>query len=699
MGFDDGAADGQAHAHAAFLGAVEGAEDVFAVVFVDTGAVVGHMQAHLLARRVGIEPDAHLGRGAGGAAGPVLGVADEVDHHMLQQQAVGLHPQAAVVGQGLQAHAGAAGMHAHRLADKRRHIHHLARQLAPPRKGVDALDDAAGLVGQAGHALDHRLQLGQADGACAQAVEQAVGKAAEGTERLVQLVGQGGGDFAHGDQSARGFELFLLHGGQALGAFALADVEHRAHPADVFAGGGGERGFVDEHVHPPPVAVLELHLHPLGVGALGNDVAVHHVEFGHVFGRPVGQGGRAAHQLGGAVAHHAAEGFVDVEDLALPCPGPQADGDGVFHGGAQGHLGLQQRLHMLALAHVAAQRGQADQHAQQKQQGQQQEQPGHHRGLGVVRGHFDEQVGARQVHGGQVAEGLAVSAGGREAACRCAAVADQGDGVLLVEPRGHQALHAGVHGQGGHVVAHELAALEQRHRQPHHVGGAAVGLAHGAAVGRAAQAHGNVEHAGQRVGIGGVAGFVGLPAGGRLHGGRGVRGGGAAGCAVARVCGAAGVLAGLPAVPQHRTGLVPQQAALHGGALRLGVAVCVARAAGGGVAGRGGLHGLAGQQLQVVFQAGEVKAHALLQPLAIGHAAAFFFAALVGAEVEHQRHHRGHHQPQQPQHQPQHAAAALALACGGLLEQGEVQRLVRRLAWRSGAGVGLHRSDGGAARS
>ncbi|MNV70731.1 hypothetical protein D3C71_1637110 [compost metagenome] len=52
---------------------------------------------------------------------------------------------------------------------------------------------------------------------------------------------QCGRDLAHGDQAAGGFELFLLQGGQALGTFALADVEHRTHPAHLFATRSGQR--------------------------------------------------------------------------------------------------------------------------------------------------------------------------------------------------------------------------------------------------------------------------------------------------------------------------------------------------------------------------------------------------------------------------------------------------------------------------
>jgi hypothetical protein len=76
-------------------------------------------------------------------------------------------------------------------------------------------------------------------------------------------VRQGGGHLAHGHQAARGFELFLLQCGQLLGALALADVEHRAHPAQLLPSAAVSGRFVDQHVHAVAAAVLELHLDAL----------------------------------------------------------------------------------------------------------------------------------------------------------------------------------------------------------------------------------------------------------------------------------------------------------------------------------------------------------------------------------------------------------------------------------------------------
>jgi hypothetical protein len=85
------------------------------------------------------------------------------------------------------------------------------------------------------------------------------------------------------------------------------------------------------------------------------------------------------------------------------------------------------------------------------------------------------------------------------------------------------------------------------------------------------------------------------------------------------------------------------------------------------------IHGLAGQDQQIFFQSVEVKAHALLQPLAVDYAAAVFFGPLEVLQIKHQRHHRRDHQQQHAQQQPQRTPAAQALAGQRLLQQGKVK--------------------------
>ena len=449
---------------------------------------------------------------------------------------------------------------------------------------------------------------------------------------------QGGCHLAHGHQAARGFELFLLQCGQLLGALALADVEHRAHPAQLAAVGGSQRCFVDQHVHAVAAAVLELHLDALGLRALADDRAVQQCQLVGLVGGPVGQGGAGAAQLLCAVAHHGAEGLVHVEDLARHVPGAHADGDRALHGRAQCHLGLQALLHLLALDEVAPQRGQAGQHAQQKQQRDDKEDARHGRGLRPLGHHFQHQVGAGQVHHRAVGA-LCLVGGGR-----VHGVHDQAHGLALQEPRRQQGVHRRLGGQRGHIDAHQSAAVEVGHREPDAVGGAAIEAAHGPGVAGATQPADDVLQRLQGLEVVVVLGLVVLP-----------------GAHVA----CAGALRGQPGMGQHHTGCAPQHACGRA------VAFTLARSAQGLRAIERGLPRQCGE---VVFQAAKVELHALLQPLGVGAPAALFFLGFEAVEVPHQRHHGRddqHHQAHHPQHGP---AAPVAQGAFAGVQQGKVVR-------------------------
>ena len=68
--------------------------------------------------------------------------------------------------------------HLHQVAAQ---LQRLARHFPAPRKCVDALDDASGLVGQFGHAVHHRFHFIQTNASAFESVEQAVGKATQCT--------------------------------------------------------------------------------------------------------------------------------------------------------------------------------------------------------------------------------------------------------------------------------------------------------------------------------------------------------------------------------------------------------------------------------------------------------------------------------------------------------------------------------------
>ena len=79
-------------------------------------------------------------------------------------------------------------------------------------------------------------------------------------ERLVQLVRDGRGHLADGDEARGRGELLLLLPHELARALALGDVEHRAHPAGLAPLGVDERRLVDERVEPLAVAPHEPHL-------------------------------------------------------------------------------------------------------------------------------------------------------------------------------------------------------------------------------------------------------------------------------------------------------------------------------------------------------------------------------------------------------------------------------------------------------
>ena len=121
-----------------------------------------------------------------------------------------------------------------------------------------------------------------------QPVEQPVGEAAQRAQRLVpHAPGRATCPRATRRPEASSFSCW---GGQPLGAFALADVQHRTHPAHLLAQRGGQGRLVDQHIHQVAVAVLELHFQAFVAGALGDDVAVQQAQLSGLVRGPVGHG-------------------------------------------------------------------------------------------------------------------------------------------------------------------------------------------------------------------------------------------------------------------------------------------------------------------------------------------------------------------------------------------------------------------------
>ena len=91
VGFDDGAADGQTHAHATLFLGGKGVKNAVGLIRWDARAVVGHLDADLaLAAH---QPHLYARRDVGGFDRPFGGVEHDVVQGVLQQQGVGWHGQ------------------------------------------------------------------------------------------------------------------------------------------------------------------------------------------------------------------------------------------------------------------------------------------------------------------------------------------------------------------------------------------------------------------------------------------------------------------------------------------------------------------------------------------------------------------------------------------------------------------------------
>ena len=247
------------------------------------------------------------------------GVQAQVDHHLFEQHAVGMHLQR---GCGrLDAHRNplAAGLGAQQQLQR---LLHDGRQVA----GLAAFRVLAHPAADAAHDVGCPERLGRQG---FEAVVQWPGLALggqcacrrrvvdQGRERLVQFVRQGGGHLAHRDHALHPLQLGLALLLLFLGPLLRGDVDHRTHPADVLAAAVDEARGVEHGVNVRPVAVPQAVLPPLGKRVAGqHGVAVVPVPV-EVVGVPVGVGRQLSDEFVGPVAHHVAHGGVDVDDAAF----------------------------------------------------------------------------------------------------------------------------------------------------------------------------------------------------------------------------------------------------------------------------------------------------------------------------------------------------------------------------------------------
>ena len=212
MGLDDAAADVEPHAHAFGLGGEEGLEDLFLLLLGDAGALIRHGKQHVVAC------GAHLQR-QGGIVLPahgVDGVLHQVQQDLLDQDAVGRQAwqvRRQVDGDG---HAIALGSNLGQGQRLRQDLVHgdlaLLGRVATHEVAYP-LNDRGGtlcLPGDLVQCLVHHGRVGRCRAAGLQPLGQAQRVVADGGQRLVQFVGDGGGHLAHRHQPCRLLQLFFL---------------------------------------------------------------------------------------------------------------------------------------------------------------------------------------------------------------------------------------------------------------------------------------------------------------------------------------------------------------------------------------------------------------------------------------------------------------------------------------------------------
>ena len=259
---DHGAAQAQAQAHAFGFGGEEGGEELLRHVGRNAGADVGHREHELVFIHAGVAFDFEQ-QDTARDVGPVHGlhgVAGQVEQDLFDHGAVAQH-----LGQA----GGCAQVHLHRelarlQVDQRQNgveqglwRHRLARLVAAAHKVMHAFDDLACALGLLGDALHGQLQIGLRVAAFTQQVGGAGGVARYSGQRLVQLMAEQGGHFAHHGQAGRGLQAVLAGARQLFDAALLAHVQKGAHPPGLHTLIVDERSFDDEHGDAGAVLVHE----------------------------------------------------------------------------------------------------------------------------------------------------------------------------------------------------------------------------------------------------------------------------------------------------------------------------------------------------------------------------------------------------------------------------------------------------------
>ena len=214
---DDGAAQGQADAHAIGLGGIERLVQALHHFGRNARARVAHHELdHRLVIDVGLrhpEFDDALRRRALRRIDRLGGVFQQVDQHLLDQDRV--HQQLGQLGHQVLVESDVAPpqfdfCQFHRLGDHGVHVGQGAVGFAAFHKGADALDDLAGTLRLLCRFFQRAEQVFLVDLLALDARHHAIAIIVDGGQRLVEFMRHAGGHFAHGDQAAGGLRAFGL---------------------------------------------------------------------------------------------------------------------------------------------------------------------------------------------------------------------------------------------------------------------------------------------------------------------------------------------------------------------------------------------------------------------------------------------------------------------------------------------------------
>ena len=231
MRFDNAAAQIQADAHAFCLGGEKSLEQVAEHLFTQPIATIAqHELHHVFTVHAGVADIqlhlAALNRHVGVVDG-FGGVFQQIDQHLLDQDAVG-HDLAHIVCNGVhQAHLAAAHFDFGQLHGVFHHLAHRGSHVvggAALDEGADALNDLPGALRLAGGFFQRLQQVLLLHAAAGDAVAHAAAIVVDGGQGLVEFMRHAGSHLAHRDQAAGGLRALFVLGAASFGQTAGGDV-------------------------------------------------------------------------------------------------------------------------------------------------------------------------------------------------------------------------------------------------------------------------------------------------------------------------------------------------------------------------------------------------------------------------------------------------------------------------------------------